>query len=68
MNVLSLFDGCGMSYTALKRLGIPVTTYYASEVDPYPIKVAMANHPDIVQMGDVQLTYRRWLVTYLLRR
>ena len=53
MNVLSLFDGCGMSYTALKRLGIPVTTYYASEVDPYAIKVAMANHPDIVQMGDV---------------
>ena len=30
MNVLSLFDGCGMSYVALKRLGIPVTKYYAS--------------------------------------
>ena len=54
MNVLSLFDGCGMSYVGLKRLGIPVTKYYASEVDPYPIKVAMANHPDIIQLGDVQ--------------
>ena len=59
MNVLSLFDGCGMSYTALKRLGIPVTKYYASEVDPYPIKVAMANHPDIEQLGDVTNILKR---------
>jgi DNA-cytosine methyltransferase len=54
MNVLSVFDGCAMSYVALKRLGIPVTNYYASEIDKYAINVAKANHPDIIHLGDVQ--------------
>ena len=54
MNVLSLFDGSACTRVALDRLGIPVTKYYASEIDKYAIKVAMANYPDIVQVGDVQ--------------
>ena len=53
MNVLSLFDGSACTRVALDRLGIPVTKYYASEIDKYAIKVAMANYPDIVQVGDV---------------
>ena len=28
--------------------------YYASEIDPYAIKVAMLNHPDIIQLGDIR--------------
>lgn len=54
MNVLSLFDGCAMAYEALKRANIPIDTYYASEIDKYAIKIAMKNHPDIVQLGDIQ--------------
>ena len=53
MNVLSLFDGCGMTYQALKNLGIKVDNYYASEIDKYAIQIAMKNHPDIKQLGDV---------------
>ena len=51
--VLSLFDGMSCGQIALNRLGIPIKTYYASEVDPYPIKVTQANYPDTIQLGDV---------------
>lgn len=53
MNVLSLFDGIAVGYLALKRAGIKVDKYYASEIDLNAIKVAMSNHPDIIQVGDV---------------
>lgn len=53
MNVLSLFDGISVARLALKRAGINVTNYYASEVDNYAIKVAQLNFPDVVQLGDV---------------
>ena len=52
--VLSLFDGMSCGQIALNRLGIPIKTYYASEIDPYPIKVTQANYPDTVQLGDVR--------------
>ena len=35
MIVLSLFDGMACGYEALKRAGIKVTKYYASEIDKY---------------------------------
>jgi len=54
MIVLSLFDGMACGYQALKRAGIPVTKYYASEIDKYAITVAKKNHPDIIHLGDVQ--------------
>lgn len=57
MNILSLFDGMACGYEALKRACIPVTAYYASEVDKYAITVAKANHPDIIHLGDVR---RSW--------
>ncbi len=28
--------------------------YYASEIDPYPIKITQKNHPDTIQIGDVK--------------
>jgi len=52
--VLSLFDGMSCGQIAMNRLGIPIKTYYASEIDPYPIKVTQANYPDTVQLGDVR--------------
>ena len=53
MNVLSLFDGMSCGQIALNRAGVKYDTYFASEVDKYAIKVAQANYPDTVQIGDV---------------
>ena len=53
MNVLSLFDGMSCGRIALDRLNIPVTSYYASEIDKYAIQVSEANYPDIIRLGDV---------------
>lgn len=53
MNVLSLFDGISCGRVALERAGIPVTKYYASEIDKYAIQIAMKNWPDIIQLGDI---------------
>lgn len=44
---------------ALERAGLPVTAYYASEIDPYSIRVARKNYPDIVHLGDVR-NWRTW--------
>lgn len=54
MNVLSLFDGMSCCRLALDRAGIKYEKYYASEIDKFAIKVAMANYPDTIQFGDVQ--------------
>ena len=53
MNVLSLFDGMSCTQIALNRMGIRPSTYFASEIDPYGIKVTQANFPDTIQVGDV---------------
>ncbi len=53
MNVLSLFDGMSCGRIALERAGHSVGSYFASEIDQHAIKVAMANYPDTVQIGDV---------------
>ena len=54
LNVLSLFDGMSCGQIALERAGIPIETYYASEIDKYAIKVTQANYPDTIQLGDVR--------------
>ena len=53
MRVLSLFDGMSCARIALDRAGIPVTSYKASELDKYAMKVSGANYPDIEQLGGV---------------
>lgn len=53
IKVLSLFDGISTGQLALERAGIPVETYYASEIDESAIKVAMKNYPNTIQLGDV---------------
>lgn len=54
IRVLSLFDGMGCGIIALKELGIPVDTYYASEVDKFAIRQTKMNFPDVVHLGDVR--------------
>lgn len=53
LRVLSLFDGIACGMQAFKELGIPIDVYYASEIEPNAIKVAKANHPEIIEIGDV---------------
>ena len=59
MKVLSLFDGISCGMVALERAGIPVDTYYASEIDKNAIKISQKNYPDIIRLGDVT-KWREW--------
>jgi site-specific DNA-cytosine methylase len=59
INVLSVFDGMACGLVALKRAGIQVDNYYASEIDPYAMKIAKKNHPEIRHVGDVQ-KWQEW--------
>lgn len=66
MNVLSLFDGMSCGRIALERAGIPVTNYFASEIDKYAIQVSKANWSDIKHVGSVVgliITYDDFLNT-----
>lgn len=59
MIVLSLFDGISCGKVAFERAGIKIDKYYASEIDPYAIKVSKKNYPDIIHLGDVT-KWREW--------
>lgn len=54
INVLSLFDGMSCGQIALERAGVPVNTYYASEVDIYATEITEKNYPDTIRLGDVR--------------
>lgn len=53
MNVLSLFDGMSCGQLALKKAGIPVINYFASEIKPHAIQVTQHNFPNTIQLGSV---------------
>lgn len=53
IKVLSLFDGISCGMVALKRVGIPIESYYASEIKDVAMKVSKFNHPEIIQIGDI---------------
>lgn len=53
IKVLSLCDGMSCGQIALRELNIPISTYYASEIDKNAIKVTQDNFPDTIQIGDV---------------
>jgi len=59
INVLSLFDGMSCGQIALKKLGIEVDSYFASEIDPYGIQVTKDNFPATIHLGDVN-NWRDW--------
>lgn len=50
--VLSMYDGMSCGRIALKKLGVEVGRYYATEIDKYAIKTTMHNYPDTIQLGD----------------
>lgn len=53
MNVLSLFDGMSCGQITLKKLGIRVDKYFASEIEEPSMKITMKNFPDTIHLGDV---------------
>lgn len=59
LNVFSAFDGAGIGLLALKRAGVPVAAYYASEVDKFAIQIAKKNHPEIIHVGDIKNCWAR---------
>jgi len=59
MNVLSLFDGMSCGQIALERAGIRVDNYYASEIDPYAIKITQKNYPKTIQLGSIT-EWKKW--------
>jgi len=63
MNILSLFDGMSCGRIAAERAGLPVTNYYASEVDKHAIKVSQTNWPDIIHLGDVT-KWKEWPIDW----
>lgn len=50
--VLSMYDGIATGRYCLDKMGFTNVKYYAYEIDPYAIKIAMSNYPDIIQCGD----------------
>lgn len=61
MRVLSVFDGISCGQVALKRCGVKVGEYYASEIDKYAIQVTQKNFPKTVQLGPVELVNKERL-------
>lgn len=59
MNVLSLFDGISCGMLALRRAGIKVDKYFASEIDKFAIAVSKKNFPEIVHVGDVRNVFAK---------
>jgi DNA-cytosine methyltransferase len=59
VNVVSLCDGMSCGRIALDRAGKEVTRYYASEIDPFAIKVTSANWLFTIQVGDMK-NWREW--------
>jgi len=63
MKVLSLFDGMRCGMIALERAGVVVDKYYASEIDKYALRVADANYPNAINLGDVT-KWREWNIDW----
>ena len=53
INVYSFFDGISCGQLALKKAGVKVNTYHASEICKWAIKVTKKNFPSTLQMGDI---------------
>ena len=54
MRVLSCFDGVAGAAEAFKRADIPISQYFAFEIDKYAIQIARKNHPNIIHLGDLK--------------
>lgn len=54
MKVLSLCGGIECGAVAIKNLGIKIDRYFSSEIDQDAITVALSNHPEIIDIGDIK--------------
>lgn len=55
MNILSCFDGISVGKVALDRLNIPISKYYAFEIDKWAMKASQNNHgSDITYLGNIR--------------
>ena len=61
--VLSLFDGISCGRVALERLGIPIATYYTSEIDKYAMAISDYHFPDNIKLGDIT-TWESWEIDF----
>lgn len=60
MKVISLCDGHSCAKVSLDRAEIPVTDYYASEVNIHSEAVSKCNHANMLRMGDVKgISYKK---------
>lgn len=50
--VLSMYDGIATGRYCLEKLGFTNISYYAFEIDPHAIKIALKNYPNIIELGD----------------
>ena len=63
VEVLSMYDGMSCGRLALNKLGVNVTTYYATEIDKYAIQATQHNFPETIQLGDAfQVRNDDWMV------
>jgi DNA (cytosine-5)-methyltransferase 3A len=53
MKIVSLFDGISCGQLALKKAGVEIEKYHAAEINSEAIAVTQKNHPDTIQLGDV---------------
>ena len=60
ITILNLFGGMEAGRVACDRANIPIKNYFSSEIDPYPIKIAQKNFPDIMHLGDVKGVLKFW--------
>ena len=63
-----MYDGMSCGRLALNKLGVNVTTYYATEIDKYAIQATQHNFPDTVQLGDAfQVRETEWKLPEVMR-
>lgn len=62
-NVMSLFDGARIGFSALELAGKSINSYLASEIEPLAMAVANDNFPDVTELGDVT-KWREWDVDW----
>lgn len=68
VEVFSMYDGMSCDRLALNKLGVNVTTYYATEIDKYAIQATQHNFPDTVQLGDAfQVRETDWKLPEVMR-
>jgi len=63
ITVLGLFDGMSCGQIALKRIGVKVKRYYASELDTHATKESRENWPKMIHLGDVT-KWKEWNIDW----